>query len=118
MPYRILIQTTISPEDCGNPITPIVCRFQFSIWMAQGRFVLLHECTETGKLDKVSVGELQPLTLDSEVGSSVNGPGCGILWPGQTDTACTHLTANYQTQLEIGETYHLLWPGGEIEEWD
>lgn len=116
MPYRILVHITRPLDDRDD--RPMVCRLPLFRYMALGQFVLLHERKETGELERLNVGKLQGVPLDTEQSPSVHGSGCQMISPGQTDTSCIHLTANYQTQLVPGETYHLLWPGGEVEEWD
>lgn len=118
-PFKIEFSITqLSGSTHNKNIT-----YRWSAWedLAKGRFVLLHE-TATGELERVEVGMLQGL-IDSmyseeEQQSSVSESEVNHSAPGKRKIRVQHLTANYQTRLTPGETYHLIWPGGEIKLWE
>lgn len=119
MPYRINFATVRALDDTHRrPVT-----YRWSAWdnMAKGRFVLLHE-TVSGELEPVEVSMLGGLVDEmygedeKEFSASESEVREGV--PGEQRNSVIHLTANYQTKLIPGETYHLVWPGAEIELWD
>lgn len=118
-PYRINFATVRSSGDVHRrPVT-----YRWSAWenLAKGRFVLLHE-TVSGELEPIEVSMLGGLVDEmygedeEEVSASESEVREGV--PGEQWTSVVHLTANYQTKLVPGETYHLIWPGHEIELWE
>lgn len=140
MPYRIRTDVTWPLDDDDDhdehpsrstaDSRSIVCRWLSWTSMARGEFVLLHETGEDDQqqLEKVDVGPLQGL-LPEEVFDaddekshellSLHDTSCWTMSPGAAAHApAWNLTANYQTRLVAGETYHLLWPGREVDAWD
>lgn len=119
LPYMMMFTTVRASDDAHKrPIT-----YMWSAWgsMAKGRFVLLHE-TGSGELEPIEVSMLGGLVDEmygedeAEVSASDSEVREGF--PGQQSAPVAHLMANYQTKLVPGETYHLVWPGGEIELWE
>lgn len=81
--------------------------------------VLLH-MTERGPVRVPIEPRTSPARDDEDTIPSFNGwtpyleeiPASGAL------KLITELPMRYQTQLQAGETYQLLWPGGEVGMWD
>lgn len=121
MPYRIQFTYTRPAEEEDSDSRPIVCGWTSWSNLARGRFVLLHE-TASGELEPVEVGMLDGLAATFYAGEeescSAYNSAVWEIGPGKTFAPVGHLTANYQTRLVVGETYHLLWPGGVVEMWD
>lgn len=120
MPYRIHFTYTRPADDVDG--RPIVCRWTPWSNLARRRFVLLHEKGTSGDVEPVEVGPLDGLVDSFYEGEtttcSAYNSAVWDLGPGKTFAPTGHLTANYQTRLVPGETYHLLWPGGVIDMWD
>lgn len=121
MPYTIQFVVTRAADDAHSG--PVICRWTAWSSLAKGHFLLLHE-TASGALEPVDVGMLQGMAdrfyrpgHGEETIAASNSEVWEMMAGGSYSPIC-NLTANYQTRLVPGETYHLLWPGGEIKMWE